>query len=206
MARYRKGRGAHRVHPITDRGRGSRGRRGRSSAASDCTDKSKVRPSKSDENVATDVCHVTKNSFDDAKFNVFTGKAKTATPEGKDNITSQHPARRPMNAYLLFCRKYRKEAQKEHPKLENRQLSKVLSKWWAILNPLEKKGYQDQASQLKESFLRANPDFKWYQNHSLPPEARPSHLKVLRHQHDATSTPTNSCVKRADSRNKRTKR
>lgn len=66
-----------------------------------------------------------------------------------------------MNAFLLFCKKHRKQVREKYPHLENRQVTKILGEWWADLEANKKAGYQELARQLKEAFLRANPDFKW---------------------------------------------
>ena len=82
------------------------------------------------------------------------------------------------------------QVREKYPHLENRQVTKILGEWWADLEPNKKTGYQELARQLKEAFLRANPDFKWYKIPSQPPRpppARPSNQKVPRHQPHPTS-------------------
>ncbi|KAK7069835.1 hypothetical protein SK128_022690, partial [Halocaridina rubra] len=94
-----------------------------------------------------------------------------------------HPARRPMNAFLIFCKRHRAQVREKYPHLENRQVTKILGEWWADLPAHQKTSYTDLARQYKEAFLRANPDFKWYKIPAQPPRpppARPSNQKVPR--------------------------
>ena len=46
------------------------------------------------------------------------------------SATSQVPTgnRRPMNAFLLFCKRHRAIVKEKHPHLENRLISKILGK------------------------------------------------------------------------------
>ncbi|XP_046664714.1 uncharacterized protein LOC124357211 [Homalodisca vitripennis] len=73
-----------------------------------------------------------------------------------------HHARRPMNAFLIFCKRHRAVVRKRYPHLENRSVTKILGEWWANIEPAEKASYTELAKQYKEAFLRAHPDFKWY--------------------------------------------
>ncbi|XP_054261313.1 uncharacterized protein LOC128985627 isoform X3 [Macrosteles quadrilineatus] len=73
-----------------------------------------------------------------------------------------HHARRPMNAFLIFCKRHRAVVRQKYPHLENRSVTKILGEWWANIEPTEKASYTELAKQYKEAFLKANPDFKWY--------------------------------------------
>ncbi|XP_064103243.1 uncharacterized protein DDB_G0288805-like [Macrobrachium nipponense] len=104
-----------------------------------------------------------------------------APPQQED--AAPHPARRPMNAFLIFCKRHRAQVREKYPHLENRQVTKILGEWWADLPAHQKTSYTDLARQYKEAFLRANPDFKWYKIPAQPPRpppARPSNQKVPR--------------------------
>ncbi|XP_064470880.1 uncharacterized protein LOC135385476 isoform X2 [Ornithodoros turicata] len=70
-------------------------------------------------------------------------------------------ARRPMNAFFLFCKRHRSVVRDRYPHLENRSITKILGEWWATLEPQDKKIYTQLAKQYKEAFMKANPDFKW---------------------------------------------
>ncbi|XP_053608960.1 uncharacterized protein LOC128674462 [Plodia interpunctella] len=73
-----------------------------------------------------------------------------------------HHARRPMNAFLIFCKRHRSVVRDKYPNLENRSITKILGEWWANLDKEDKACYTGLAKQYKDAFLSANPDFKWY--------------------------------------------
>ncbi|KAK0087061.1 hypothetical protein PV325_001842 [Microctonus aethiopoides] len=82
--------------------------------------------------------------------------------EPRESNEPAHHARRPMNAFLIFCKRHRKSVRKHFPHLENRAVTRVLGEWWAILRPDQKISYINLAQEYKDAFLHANPDFKWY--------------------------------------------
>lgn len=69
--------------------------------------------------------------------------------------------KRPMNAFLLFCKRQRSLVREKHPNLENRSITKILGDCWSRLDKEQKSKYTDLARQHKEAFMKANPDFKW---------------------------------------------
>lgn len=72
-----------------------------------------------------------------------------STPD-KDNVTSpSHYARRPMNAFLIFCKKHRPIVRKEYPNLENRGVTRILGEWWAFLEEDDKKCYTALAKEVR---------------------------------------------------------
>lgn len=73
-----------------------------------------------------------------------------------------HHARRPMNAFLIFCKRHRSVVRDKYPNLENRSITKILGEWWANLDKEEKACYTGLAKQYKDAFFSANPGFKWY--------------------------------------------
>ncbi|XP_043927029.1 HMG box transcription factor BBX isoform X2 [Protopterus annectens] len=81
--------------------------------------------------------------------------------ETEDDESSEHRARRPMNAFLLFCKRHRSLVRQEHPRLDNRGATKILADWWAVLDPKEKQKYTDMAKEYKDAFMKANPGYKW---------------------------------------------
>ncbi|XP_071441048.1 HMG box transcription factor BBX-like isoform X2 [Hetaerina americana] len=102
---------------------------------------------------------------------------------GEKGPEPAHHARRPMNAFLIFCKRHRGVVRERYPQLENRQITKILGEWWANLEPDEKASYTELAKQYKEAFLRANPDFKWYKLPAPPLRTlmtRPSNQKPLK--------------------------
>ncbi|XP_034255319.1 uncharacterized protein LOC117653597 [Thrips palmi] len=84
-----------------------------------------------------------------------------ATGSGLEEGPSHH-ARRPMNAFLIFCKRHRPIVRERYPHLENRAVTKILGEWWANLEREEKASYTELAAQYKDAFLKAHPDFKWY--------------------------------------------
>ncbi|MEE6469982.1 hypothetical protein FKM82_008835 [Ascaphus truei] len=81
--------------------------------------------------------------------------------DAEDNDSSEQRARRPMNAFLLFCKRHRSLVRQEHPRLDNRGATKILADWWAYLDPNEKQKYTDMAKEYKDAFMKAYPGYKW---------------------------------------------
>ncbi|XP_062830917.1 HMG box transcription factor BBX isoform X2 [Anolis carolinensis] len=88
--------------------------------------------------------------------------------ETEDEDSSEQRARRPMNAFLLFCKRHRSLVRQEHPRLDNRGATKILADWWSVLDPKEKQKYTDMAKEYKDAFMKANPGYKW-----CPPTSKP---------------------------------
>ncbi|TGZ53047.1 Uncharacterized protein DBV15_00520 [Temnothorax longispinosus] len=82
--------------------------------------------------------------------------------ESREAREPAHHARRPMNAFLIFCKRHRGSVRSGFPHLENRAVTRVLGEWWATLHPDQKRSYTNLAQEYKDAFLNANPDFKWY--------------------------------------------
>uniref|UniRef100_A0A8C7ZLE8 HMG box transcription factor BBX n=1 Tax=Oryzias sinensis TaxID=183150 RepID=A0A8C7ZLE8_9TELE len=98
----------------------------------------------------------------------------------KDEVeedSSEQRARRPMNAFLLFCKRHRSLVRQEHPRLDNRGATKILADWWAVLEPNEKQKYTDMAKEYKDAFMKANPGYKWCPTTSKPVKS-PSYQTV----------------------------
>lgn len=74
----------------------------------------------------------------------------------------EHHARRPMNAFLIFCKRHRCIVKDKYKNYENRAITKILGEWWASLDQNDKKCYVNLAKQNKDAFFSANPNFKWY--------------------------------------------
>ncbi|RZB40714.1 HMG box domain containing protein [Asbolus verrucosus] len=88
---------------------------------------------------------------------------ESASPKEKEEETSpSHHARRPMNAFLIFCKKHRPIVRERFPNLENRGVTRILGEWWALLDENDKAPYTGLAKEYKDAFLSANPNFKWY--------------------------------------------
>uniref|UniRef100_A0A8D0HPV3 HMG box transcription factor BBX n=1 Tax=Sphenodon punctatus TaxID=8508 RepID=A0A8D0HPV3_SPHPU len=94
--------------------------------------------------------------------------------ETEDDETSEQRARRPMNAFLLFCKRHRSLVRQEHPRLDNRGATKILADWWAVLDPKEKQKYTDMAKEYKDAFMKANPGYKWCPTTNKPVKTQSS--------------------------------
>ncbi|KAF8629540.1 hypothetical protein AX15_003406 [Amanita polypyramis BW_CC] len=67
--------------------------------------------------------------------------------------------KRPMNAFMIFARRRRPQVSAENQAMRTGEISKVLSKEWAVMLPSEKQFYLDRAKQLKETFNNKYPDY-----------------------------------------------
>uniref|UniRef100_A0A8C3XJ39 HMG box transcription factor BBX n=1 Tax=Chelydra serpentina TaxID=8475 RepID=A0A8C3XJ39_CHESE len=94
--------------------------------------------------------------------------------ETEDDESSEQRARRPMNAFLLFCKRHRSLVRQEHPRLDNRGATKILADWWAVLDPKEKQKYTDMAKEYKDAFMKANPGYKWCPTTNKPVKTQSS--------------------------------
>lgn len=71
------------------------------------------------------------------------------TPREKEEETSpSHHARRPMNAFLIFCKKHRPIVRERFPNLENRGVTRILGEWWALLDEKDKAPYTGLAKEV----------------------------------------------------------
>ncbi|XP_071094993.1 HMG box transcription factor BBX-like [Haliotis cracherodii] len=91
--------------------------------------------------------------------------------------------RRPMNAFLIFCKRHRSMVREKNPDLDNRSVTRILGDLWANLGDTEKSVYTSLAKQYKDAFMKANPDYKWHN----PDKTHPTPTKM-------TTRPTNARV------------
>ncbi|MCJ8742503.1 hypothetical protein PDJAM_G00082790 [Pangasius djambal] len=113
-----------------------------------------------------------------------------AMDDDGEEDSSEQRARRPMNAFLLFCKRHRSLVRQEHPRLDNRGATKILADWWAVLEPSEKQKYTDMAKEYKDAFMKANPGYKWCPATSKPVKS-PTH-GVSNVRKKAWSLPSNN--------------
>lgn len=71
---------------------------------------------------------------------------------GVDEKLPDHHARRPMNAFLIFCKRHRSIVRDRHPNLENRSITKILGDWWANLDKEEKQCFTELAKMVSKNF------------------------------------------------------
>ncbi|CAL8364424.1 unnamed protein product [Lota lota] len=120
-----------------------------------------------------------------------TEQCAVAREETEEDPTEQR-ARRPMNAFLLFCKRHRSLVRQEHPRLDNRGATKILADWWAVLEPKEKQKYTDMAKEYKDAFMKANPGYKWCPTTNKPVKTPPSCQPVCNHRKKVWSFPSNA--------------
>ena len=53
--------------------------------------------------------------------------------------------KRPMNSFLMFCKKHRAIVHEKHPHLDNRSVTKILGDHWARMKDEEKTEYKNAA-------------------------------------------------------------
>lgn len=68
--------------------------------------------------------------------------------EPRETREPAHHARRPMNAFLIFCKRHRGSVRSGFPHLENRAVTRVLGEWWATLHPDQKRSYTNLAQEV----------------------------------------------------------
>ncbi|XP_057662000.1 uncharacterized protein LOC130897258 [Diorhabda carinulata] len=117
-------------------------------------------------------------------------KTEQNTKDEKEESPSHH-ARRPPNAFLIFCKKHRPIVRDRFPNLENRGVTKILGEWWALLNNTEKMPYNDLAREYKDAFLSANPDFRWYKLPAPPLRTLTTRPLTVPKPHPSISSPSN---------------
>lgn len=71
--------------------------------------------------------------------------------------------RRPMNAFLIFCKRHRSVVRQKNPDMDNRSVTHLLGDLWANLGE-EKSTYTNLAKQYKDAFMKAHPNYKWHSN------------------------------------------
>lgn len=76
----------------------------------------------------------------------------TETTEKEENSPAHH-ARRPMNAFLIFCKKHRPIVRQKFPNLENRGVTRILGEWWAQLDVSDKNPYTTLAKEVHPFLL-----------------------------------------------------
>lgn len=93
---------------------------------------------------------------------------------------SGSPIRRPMNAFLIFCKRHRSVVREKHPNLDNRSITRILGDMWAKLGATEKSLYTNLAKQVINYAVHQN-KYKARKNNSLV--LRPSFIMNVFFQH-----------------------
>ena len=69
--------------------------------------------------------------------------------------------KRPMNAFMVWAQKRRKELAEEYPKMHNSEISKRLGKEWKEMSNAEKEPFQKKSKELREEHMKKYPDYKY---------------------------------------------
>ncbi|PFH48163.1 hypothetical protein AMATHDRAFT_6056 [Amanita thiersii Skay4041] len=97
--------------------------------------------------------HYAESLRTDAEFDDDSDALTTQT------LNADGTPKRPMNAFMIFARRRRPQVSAENQAMRTGEISKILSKEWAIMPPSEKQYYLDRAKQLKETFNTKYPDY-----------------------------------------------
>ncbi|KAL1784012.1 HMG box-containing protein 1 isoform X1 [Sigmodon hispidus] len=85
-------------------------------------------------------------------------KAVKSHSSGTVSATSPNKCKRPMNAFMLFAKKYRVEYTQMYPGKDNRAISVILGDRWKKMKNEERRMYTLEAKALAEEQKRLNPD------------------------------------------------
>lgn len=80
---------------------------------------------------------------------------------GEQCASLEQHIKRPMNAFMIWSSRKRREISVKNPKLHNSQISKVLGQEWRNLTEDEKQKFFAQAKLLNELHLIEHPDYKY---------------------------------------------
>ena len=75
--------------------------------------------------------------------------------------TGEVHIKRPMNAFMVWSSRKRKDLARENPRLHNSQISKILGSEWRKLAEEEKQKFFAQAKLLNELHMIEHPDYKY---------------------------------------------
>ncbi|XP_058055938.1 uncharacterized protein LOC131207344 [Anopheles bellator] len=92
------------------------------------------------------------------------------------NDTSRRScAARPMNAFLMFCKRHRRTVSQHHPLKENRFITKVLGEWWKQLQKEQKEPFEKLAQEHKDHLLLNG--YRWCKQVTAEPETNSLHTR-----------------------------
>src|SRR6218665_594501 len=69
-------------------------------------------------------------------------------PAENPDVIRHETVKRPMNAFLIFCKRHRGLVHEKNPSLDNRSVTRILGDLWANLGQQEKYMYTDLAKQV----------------------------------------------------------
>ncbi|XP_052863134.1 uncharacterized protein LOC128269771 [Anopheles cruzii] len=89
-----------------------------------------------------------------------------------DNSRRSYPAR-PMNAFLIFCKRHRRTVSQHYPLKENRFITKILGEWWKQLQKDQKEPFEKLAQEHKDHLVLNG--FRWSKQATAEPETNSDH-------------------------------
>ncbi|KFB35448.1 AGAP003896-PA-like protein [Anopheles sinensis] len=98
--------------------------------------------------------------------------------------------RRPMNDFLMFCKRHRKRARLFYSAKENRFITKKLGLWWSVLTEAQKHPYKVMSEEHKERYFTAFPDYQWTKTPNVVPETTSTAATVPNGEEDGSRTPS----------------
>ncbi|XP_055384375.1 putative uncharacterized protein DDB_G0277255 [Condylostylus longicornis] len=106
---------------------------------------------KEDEKIITKVMTI----IEGYDWNLVQPEKKSSSEVKKEHI------KRPMNAFMVWAQAARKVMSKQHPHLQNSELSKSLGKLWKGLDKADRQPFIDHAEKLRANHKQEHPDYKY---------------------------------------------
>ncbi|XP_041377140.1 uncharacterized protein LOC121389539 isoform X2 [Gigantopelta aegis] len=85
----------------------------------------------------------------------------------KESRRAADEPRRPKNSFIRFSVENRRRISREHPLMDNREVSKILGGLWKTLTPEQKKPYEMEFSKDMEAIKLENPDWQYVPTNRL---------------------------------------
>lgn len=86
----------------------------------------------------------------------------------KLRMESSAHVKRPMNCFMVWSREKRYHILKEHPGINNAEVSKALGAAWRKLSEEDKEPYVEEARRLTEQHKMDNPGYKYQPKRRKP--------------------------------------